>query len=94
MPMGIQCITSNWAPAYAGATIHPRPGHFTPRFLHFACGPWKRASDPSRLGNRPCPPGLPMPIESLAPHLSTVVMFLGVLLFSVVAAVIAILADY
>lgn len=35
-----------------------------------------------------------MPIESLAPHLPTVVMFLGVLLFSVVAAVIAILADY
>jgi hypothetical protein len=35
-----------------------------------------------------------MPIESLAPHLSTVVMFLGVLLFSVVAAVVAILADY
>ena len=35
-----------------------------------------------------------MPIESLAPHLTTVVMFLGVLLFSVVAALIAILADY
>ena len=35
-----------------------------------------------------------MPIESLAPHLSTMVMFFGVLLFSVVAAVIAILADY
>jgi hypothetical protein len=33
-------------------------------------------------------------IESLAPHLSTVVMFLGVLLLSVVAAVIALLADY
>lgn len=35
-----------------------------------------------------------MPIESLAPHLSTVVVFLGVLLLSVAAALIAILADY